>query len=116
MAAIRLLAAPVDTPPTSEVNAEYSNRLALATRSSPSDTAYPADDYIWSASANSDGSFTFDATPQNSKNTGTSALWDGSVFSPASSSDWYTRNAAFQYGLHASMPTPSSGQFVSVYV
>jgi hypothetical protein len=43
-------------------------------------------------------------------------LWDGSVFSPASSSDWYTRNAAFQYGLHASMPTPSSGQFVSVYV
>lgn len=121
MAEIRLLAAPVDTPSTSEVNAEYlslapASRLALANRASTrSDTIYPGDDFVWLASAGTDGSFTFYAAPQNkSGNSGASSSWDS--FSPAQmpGSDWYTRNAIAQYTLH-SMPAATFGQLISLY-
>lgn len=119
---IKLLAASVDLPPTSEVTAEYTslvptNRLAVSTRSNAqNDTAYPSDNFIWSASASDDGTFNFYAVPQKSSgNAWDSNQWDGSLSSQMSGSGWYMQNAIFQYTLHASMPTPMSGQLVDLY-
>jgi hypothetical protein len=127
MAAIRLLAAPIDPSHTSEVDVQSTslvpiNRLAIATRKAPSgDTAYPGDNYTWTASAGSDGSFTFYAVPQKQSGNGqASSQWDGD----ASSAGWNTqalRNAAAQYALNASLPPPmygsgyTTGTLVNVY-
>jgi hypothetical protein len=122
MAAIRLLAAPVDPPPISEVIAEYTslvpaNSLALATRTGErNDTSDPHDDFFWSASAGSDGSSTFLALPQkNSGNEWDSSPWNSFPLAQASGSDWYTQNAIFQYALHASMPATVNGQLINLY-
>jgi hypothetical protein len=122
MATIRLLAASVNTPSTPEVNAEYTSlvpasSLALATRTiARNDTAYPDDDFVWSASASSDGSFTFYAVPQNNSGSGgASSQWEGFFSAQVSGSDWFTHNAVAQYALHGSMPTAMYGQLINLY-
>jgi hypothetical protein len=122
MATIRLLPASADMPPTSEVTAEYTslvpaNRLAVSTRSNArNDIAYPSDNFVWSASASDDGTFTFYAMPQKgSGDERASSQWDGSLSSQVSGSGRYMQNAIFQYALHASMPTPMFGQLVNLY-
>ena len=107
MSAIRLLSAPVDPTPISQVESQSTSlvpirRLPLAPRTIPaSDTAYPAGNYIWTASAGSDGSFTFYALPRKpSANGQASSPWDGGLFN----SGWNTqalRYAAAQYALNA---------------
>jgi hypothetical protein len=122
MAAIRLLAAPFDPPPLPEVSAEYmslvpASRLALTHRASAgNDIASPDDNFVWSAYAGSDGSFTFYAVPRKSSaEDWASNQWDSVSAALMSSSAWSARNAAFQYGMQASMPTPTSGQLINVY-
>lgn len=123
MFAINLLAASVDLPSTSEVNAEYTSlvpasSLALAARTSAwnDDTAYHKDDFIWSAAAGSDGSFTFYAVPQKSSgNSGPSSQLHSFPSAQISPSGWPARNAVAQYALHASMPTPMYGRFINLY-
>jgi hypothetical protein len=122
MAAIRLLAASVETPSTSEANPQY---LTLVPTSRPpvaawaitrNDPVYQDDDFVWSASAGSDGSFTFSAASQ--KNSGTSndsSRRDGSPATQVSGSDWYMSNAIFQYALHTSLSAPMSGQLINLY-
>jgi hypothetical protein len=119
---ITLIAASVDTPSTSGVNAESRNlistgSLVLAPRTiARSYTAYPADDFIWSASAANDGSFSYDAVPQkNSGSSYASNQWNSLSSTRMSGSDWHTRNAIFQYALHAGMPTPTNGQLINLY-
>jgi hypothetical protein len=122
MAAIRLLAAPFDPPLLPEVSAEYmslvpASRLALTHRASTrNDIASPGENFVWSAYAGSDGSFTFYAVPRkNSADDWASGQWDSGSPALVSSSGWSVRNAAFQYGLQASMPMPACGQLINVY-
>jgi hypothetical protein len=117
---IKLLS--VDLPPTAEVTAEYTslvpaNRLTVSTRSDArNNTAYPGDNFAWSASASDDGTFDFYAMPQKgSGNERASSQWDGALSSQMPGSGWYMQNAIFQYALHAGMPTPTSGQLINVY-
>lgn len=120
MATIKLLAASTDIPITSEVSAEYmslvpAGRLELANRTAArNDTAYPNDSFVWSASASADGSFHFYAIPSKSYGSDDTAGQSDSFYQ-APSSDWYRNNAVFQYTLHASMPTPMSGQLINLY-
>jgi hypothetical protein len=115
MAALRLLAAPIDPSRLTRVESQFTNlvpshRLALASRKAPSsEAAYADDTCIWTASAASDGSFTFYAVPQNkSGNNDASSQWDGEAFTPA----WNTqmlRYVAAQYALTASELAPMHG-------
>lgn len=115
MAALRLLAAPIDPSHLTQVESQSTNlvpsrRLALASRkASSSDAAYADDSYIWTASAASDGSFTFYAIPQNKPgNNDASSQWDGEASAPA----WNThvlRYVAAQYALTASELAPMHG-------
>ncbi len=72
MASIRLLAAPFDPPSLPAVSAEYmgvvpASRLALTRQASTrNDIASPDENFVWSAYAGSDGSFTFYAVPRKS--------------------------------------------------
>jgi hypothetical protein len=119
---IKLLAASVDTPRTSELNAEYTSLVpsgsrALDTRrSTQKDTAYPDDNFVWSASAGSDGTFNFFAVPPGNSGSGNASGSGNNIPSwQVSGSDWYANNAVFQYALHASMPTPMNGQLINLY-
>jgi hypothetical protein len=119
---IKLLATSVDMPPISGENSQSTSLvptsgLALATRTSTwNDTAYPEDDFVWSASAGSDGSFTFYAVPQkNSGNSDASTQRPSFPSAQISFSDWCTRTAVAQYALHASMPTPMRSQLINLY-
>jgi hypothetical protein len=122
MASIRLLAAPFDPPPFPEVSAEFmsvvpASSLALAHRASTrNDIASPDENFVWSAYAGSDGSFTFYAVPRKSSaGDWSSSQWDSVSPALASSSVWSARNAAFQYGMQASVSAPMSGQMINVY-
>lgn len=122
MAAIRLLPASVDTPPTLEVNAEYmipvpTHRLSGSTRAiTGNGTADLEDRSIWSAAQGDDGSFTFDASArQNVGNGGASRQWDSLPPAYGSGSVWYLRNAIAQYGL-ASLAAPMYGRLVNIFV
>jgi hypothetical protein len=116
---IKLLDGSVEVPPTSEVNAEYTslvpaNRLALATRTVARNyTAYPDDDFVWSASAGSDGTFDFYAMPQ--KNSGSIGASGQFQSAQVSVSGWHKQNAIFQYALHASMPQSFYGHAINLY-
>ena len=119
---ITLLAAPLDTLPisgdeTKSTSLVPASRLALSARTfSRSDTSYPGDDFVWSASAGEDGSYTFYAAPpKNSGSNGASSQWKSYSSSSVSGSDWYTRNAVTQYALHAAMPTAVPGRLVNLY-
>jgi hypothetical protein len=119
---IKLLAASVNSPSTLEVTAESTglvpiSRVALATQTiTQSDTAYPDDSFVWSASADSEGTFTFYAVPQtNSGNERASNQWNGFPWGQVSGSDWNVRNAISQYAQHASMPTAMYGQMINLY-
>jgi hypothetical protein len=118
---IKLLAASVEMPPTSEVNAEYTSLVpsgsALATlKTTQNDTAYPDDRFVWSASAGTDGTFNFYAMPLKNSGSGDASNQGNSIPSwQVSGSDWYANNAVFQYALHASMPTPMNGQLINLY-
>lgn len=117
---IKLLAASVEMPPTSEVNAEYlvpSGNRALATRKpTQNDTAYPDDRFVWSASARTDGTFDFYAMPLKNSESGDPSNQGNSIPSwQVSGSDWYANNAVFQYALHASMPAQMNGQLINLY-
>lgn len=119
MAAIRLLAASVDASPTSGVYDDCTG-LVPATRlanqrNASSDTASQNDDFVWSASVGDDGSFNFYGVPRNAGSSTASARSDDFQSSQISGSDWYMRNAVFQYNLHSSMPMASQGQLLSVY-
>ncbi len=129
MTAIRLLAAPIEPTHSSELESQSTSlvpvsRLAVVNRNAATtDTvAYPYDDYTWTASAGSDGSFTFYAVPQKqSASYQAPGQWD----SDASGASWNTqalRNAAAQYALTASLPPPmygsaayAPGSLVNVY-
>ena len=119
MAAIRLLAASVDTSSTSGVNADCTAlvpAIRLATqRNAANNIASQNDDFVWSASAGDDGTFNFYGAQRNAGNNTVSARSDGFQSSQISGSDWYMRNAVFQYNLHSSMPMASQGQLLSVY-
>jgi hypothetical protein len=119
---IKLLAGSVDMLPASEVNAEYISLVPYGSqaiappKSSPDDTAYPSDNFVWSASASEDGTFSFYSIAQKgSGNERSSSQWGGSLSPQVSGSDWYMQNAIFQYALHASMPTPTNGCLVNLY-
>lgn len=122
MATIRLLAAPVILPPASDVSGESANlvpssRLASATRAiTRSDTAYPVDRYIWSASAGDDGTFHFYAMPATNFGND-SASEDGSESASGFGFSWYAASASSAvaaYQMHASAPA-MYGQLINVY-
>lgn len=110
MSTITLFAAPIapsgpnpaESPSTSLVP---SGRIAFASRKeNRNDAAYPDDSYIWTASAGSDGTFTFYALPQR-KPSNYRAFNQSD--SNASYARWNTealRHAAAQYALSANLP------------
>jgi hypothetical protein len=130
MTAIRLLSAPVDPTSTQEAASQSTSLvpssplLPAPWNTKQNDSSYPADDFVWTASASEDGSFTFYAAPQkNSANAGSSG-WDGTFAGQQSASTWSmlgSRNAVAQYNLHSSFPLPvyadgnGNGQLVNVY-
>ena len=123
MAAITLLAAPVILPPARYANGSPASlvpagRMAASTGAiTRSDTAYPDDRYIWSATAGGDGTFHFYALPLSTSRNGGA--------SQDSSASTYTRwpgglapdtlNAIAQYQLQTMMPAPLYGQLVNYY-
>jgi hypothetical protein len=127
MGTIRLLAASNDSTPIPELESQSTSLVpissqALAALTTPrSDAAYPDDSYTWTASAGSDGTFTFYAVPQQkSGNNGASSQWGNDT----SNSGWNTqalRFAAAQYALSASLPPPmygsanAPGSLINVY-
>lgn len=131
MTAIRLLSAPVDPPSIPEVGSQStslipsSHLLPASWNAAQNDSSYPGDDFVWTASAGEDGSFTFYAVPQkNSASSNSSSQWDGYYSGQQAASDWSTlnsRSAVAQYNLHASFPLPmyadgnGNGQLVNVY-
>ena len=125
MAEIKLLAAPVILPPTSEANSASASlvpvsRLPAINRATArNDTAYPNDRFVWSVSAGEDGSFHFYAVPlRNPLNSSASSQQDGFLSDHEFPSGWNalnTSSAAAQYQLCASLPMPMLGHLLNVY-
>jgi hypothetical protein len=124
MTAMRLLAAPLVLPPSSEVSGDSVSLVAIDRIAKNSratglpHTSYPEDQYVWSVAAGKDGSYLFYAAPRDSGNSATSGRKNDFSFASSFVSDWTAisaRNAVSNYALHASTPTPSYGHLLDVY-
>jgi hypothetical protein len=118
MDALRLFAAPID--PTSQVSSQSTSLVhipgrALATRTqSPSDTASPNANDIWTVSVGDDGTFNFYAVPRqpSGKNCQQSdSTWQGS------NAVWGTphTDVAARYAQYAALASPATGQYLNIY-
>jgi hypothetical protein len=124
MAAIRLLSAPADMPPTIEVSSQptslvATSGLSLATRTSPrSDGARLNDSYVWSVTASDDGSFHFYAVPRKNAADLSFSQWQDTMPSQTSISAWalpQARSAAVQYALSAGISSATYAHSLDVY-
>lgn len=124
--AIRLLAAPVvQSPETAVVRAGLlrTDRVALPAHSHPTKTRIAtraaSDDYIWTASAGTDGSFNFYALPKGAgRQSKTASQWDGQFTSDAAWQTRTLREAAIQYAMQVNFSggaTAGSGGLVNLY-
>jgi hypothetical protein len=123
MSEIRLLPAPVDPAESQQTESRSLirlNPLAVAARSGYPNSSSYQDDYVWTASAGDDGTFTFYAAPRNAgaESRGASQ-WDGEF----TGSDWQRlamQQAAAQYAMTSSLPSVTSyaaatGKLIDVY-
>ncbi len=124
MAEIRLLAAPVILTPMSGLNSASTSLVPFsllppANQIIPrSDSTYPNDSFVWSASAGDNGSFHFYATPLKSFLNGGSSSQSGFQSPYAFSPNWNTQHlsgAVSQYQLHASATMPMYGHSLNVF-
>jgi hypothetical protein len=124
MAEIRLLAAPVILTPMSGLNSASTSLvpfslLPAANQIIPrSDSTYPNDSFVWSASAGENGSFNFYATPLKSSLNGGTSSQTGFQSPYGFASNWNALNlssAVAQYQLHASMTMPMYGHSLNVF-
>jgi hypothetical protein len=107
------------------VNGEYTslvpaNRLpALPTHASTqSDSAYPNDGYIWSASASEDGSFHFFAVPPANSQASTASGPNDFLSGHIPAGKWNSQNpqdAVAQYTLYANMAASMYGRSLNLY-
>jgi hypothetical protein len=122
---IKLLAAPVLLPPIPEANGDSTSlvpfsRLHSAGQIIPaSDSAYPADSYVWSVLAGDNGSYHFYAVPlRNYLGASASSQEDG-LLSPYAPKPGWSMSSASQaiagYQLCASMSPPAYGHMLNVY-
>jgi hypothetical protein len=117
MDALRLFPAPVD--PTSQVSSHSTSLVhipgrVLATRTqSPSDTASPRANDVWTVSVGEDGKFNFYAVPRQSggKTQQGDSTWQGS------NAIWGTPQAdvAVRYAQYAALASPATGQYLNIY-
>ncbi len=122
---LKLLAAPVILPPIPEADADSTSlvpisRLHAAGQIVPlSDSAYPADSYVWSVLAGDNGSYHFYAVPlKNYLSDSASSQEDGALSPYAPKPGWNTSSASQAiagYQLYASMPPPAYGHMLNVY-
>jgi hypothetical protein len=83
-----------------------------------SDSTYPNDSFVWSASAGENGSFNFYATPLKSSLNGGTSSQTGFQSPYGFASNWNALNlssAVAQYQLHASMTMPMYGHSLNVF-
>jgi hypothetical protein len=126
MSAVRLLTAPVDAASNQETQSRGAslvrlNPLALTARESYWKAPSHEDEYVWTASAGEDGSFTFYAAPRSkaSAESRGASQWDGEF----TGSDWQKlamQQAAAQYAMTSAMPVmvncaAATGKVIDVY-
>jgi len=121
---IKLLAAPVLLPPIPEADADSTSLVPLSRLHAGqiiprSDSAYPADSYVWSVLAGDNGSYHFYAVPlRNYLSDSASSQEDGALSPYTQKSDWNASSASqaiAQYQLCASIPPPAYGHMLNVY-
>jgi hypothetical protein len=124
MAEVRLLPAPIITPPDPEATRESTslvpvNRYRGDRGLTPSDSSFPVDRYRWSVSAGDDGTYLFYAVPLSTSGKGAASNQPYDFSSTGSDScqwsSFIARKVAAQYAFYASVPTPKGGHLLDLY-